>query len=259
MKFDLHIHTTASSDSIMETKDIFAAAEARGIDGVAVANHDVFECVEANDGIYVIPACEVSTDAGHMLIYFIKEDICKKLKRNEKGVFSFLEVVREARAQGALIFAAHPFSPEIPRDDAVWNIVDGIEIFNSRIVHSRIFDANERALSLCREKKLAFSAGSDAHSKEEVGAAYIELDLERDDVDSHDFEEKFKAALLSRKGRVFAGYNARKVVFSCKRKSYLKRKLHKKLIRSYPVSVYLWLRDIIKGKKQTGYIDTEVR
>ena len=259
MKFDLHVHTTCSSDSIMETEEIFAAAALRGIDGVAVANHDVFEKVESRDGIYVIPACEVSTDFGHMLIYFIKEDICKKLSRNERGVFSFSEVVCEARAQGALIFAAHPFSPEISRDDSVWEDLDGVEIFNSRIVHSRIFDANERALSLCIEKNLAFSAGSDAHSKEEVGAAFIELDLTRDDMESPDFEEKFKAALLSGNGKVFAGYNARRVVFSCKRKSYLKRKLYKKLIRSYPVCLYLWLRDIIKGKKKTGYIKTEVK
>ncbi|MBR3848167.1 MAG: PHP domain-containing protein [Oscillospiraceae bacterium] len=259
MKFDLHVHTTASSDSIMETEELYAAAAARGIDGIAVTNHDVLEKVESRDGIFVIPAIEVSTDAGHILIYFAKEDICKKLRKNERGVFLFSEVVREARAQGALIFAAHPFSPEIPREDAVWEALDGVELFNSRIVHSRIFDANERALSLCREKKLAFSAGSDAHSKEEVGAAFIELDLTRDDMTSPDFEEKFKAALLSRKGKVFAGYNARKVVFSCKRKSYLKRKLYKKLIRSYPVCLYLWLRDIIKGKKRTGYIEIGVK
>lgn len=259
MKFDLHVHTTASSDSIMETEELYAAAAARGIDGIAVTNHDVLEKVESRDGIFVIPAIEVSTDAGHILIYFVKEDICKKLRKNERGVFLFSEVVREARTQGALIFAAHPFSPEIPREDAVWEALDGVELFNSRIVHSRIFDANERALSLCREKKLAFSAGSDAHSKEEVGAAFIELDLTSDDMTSPDFEEKFKAALLSRKGKVFAGYNARKVVFSCKRKSYLKRKLYKKLIRSYPVCLYLWLRDIIKGKKRTGYIEFGVK
>ncbi len=259
MKFDLHVHTTCSSDSIMETKDIFAAAASRGIDGVAVANHDVLESVASRDGIYVIPAIEVSTDFGHMLIYFIKEDICKKLSRNEKGVFSFSEVVREAHSQGALVFAAHPFSPEIARPDEVWNAIDGVEIFNSRIVHSRILDANERALLLCREKDLAVSAGSDAHSKEEVGAAFVELDLAREDMSSPDFEEKVKAALLSREGRVFAGYNSRKTVFSCKRKSYLKRKLYKKLIRSYPVCVYLWLRDIIKGKKKSGYIEFGVR
>lgn len=243
----------------MEAEEIFAAAASRGIDGVAVANHDVLECIASRDGIYIIPAIEVSTDFGHMLIYFAKEDICKKLSRNERGVFSFSEVVCEARAQGALIFAAHPFSPEISRDDAAWEKIDGVEIFNSRIVHSRIFDANERALALCKEKNLAFSAGSDAHSKEEVGAAFIELDLARDDMATPEFEEKFKAALLSREGKVFAGYNARKTVFSCKRKSYLKRKLYKKLIRSYPVCIYLWLRDIIKGKKRTGYIETEVR
>jgi len=259
MKFDLHVHTTFSSDSILETKDIYDAAKKKGLSGIAVTNHDVFEKVESRDGVYVIPACEVSTDAGHMLVYFLKSDICKDLVRNEKGVFSFYEVVSKAHAEGAVVFAAHPFSPEIERTPEVWDELDGVELFNSRIVHSRIFDANERALSLCRERKLAFSAGSDAHSKEEIGAAFWECELSEEDVKKPDFEERLKELLLSGKGKAFAGYSSRSVVFSCKRKSYIKRKLYKKYFRSFFVTKYLLMRDILKGKKKSGYIETEVR
>jgi predicted metal-dependent phosphoesterase TrpH len=42
MKLDLHIHSSASADGIMEISEIVKAAKERGIDGVAICDHDVF-------------------------------------------------------------------------------------------------------------------------------------------------------------------------------------------------------------------------
>ena len=70
-----------------------------------------------------------------------------------------------------------------------------------------------------------------------------------------DFEEKLKADLLFGNGRAYGGYATRRAVYSCRRKTYIKRKMHKKFIKSYFICAYLWLRDIIKGKKKSGYIE----
>ena len=255
MKFDLHMHTTASPDSILEPQVLFKVAKERGLDGVAVTNHNVLQNLKGENGIYVIPGCEVSTDAGHILVYFLKSDICSSLSKNEKGLYSYREVIEKAHSQGAIVFAAHPYSPKIARDEGIWDELDGVEVYNSRIVHSRDFFANEKAADLCREKSLAFSVGSDAHSPDEVGASFWETSLSREDMEREDFEERLKAELLLANGRAYGGYAPRQAVYSCRRKTYIKRKMAKKFIKSYFICAFLWLRDIIKGKKKSGYVE----
>ncbi len=255
MKFDLHIHTTASPDSILEPEELFRIAKERGLDGVAVTNHNVLQNVKSENGIYVIPGCEVSTDAGHMLVFFLKSDICSELSKNEKGVYSYREVIEKAHGEGAVVFAAHPYSPVVAREEGIWDELDGVEVFNSRIVHSKEFFANEKAALLCVDKGLAFSVGSDAHSPDEVGVAFWESSLTRADMENEDFEERLKAELLFGSGKAYGGYAPRSAVYNCRRKTYIKRKMPKKFIKSYFICAFLWLRDIIKGKKNSGYIE----
>lgn len=253
MKFDLHVHTTASVDSLLTPKELVSAAKKARLDGVAVTNHNVFEKIES-DGIYIISACEISSDAGHLLTYFLKSDICKKMERNEAGVYDWREVVYLAHNEGALVFAAHPFSPEISRPEEFWESIDGVEAFNARIVHSRSKSPNKRAQSLCREKNLPFSAGSDAHSKEELGKAYFECSLSKDDLKAPDFEEKLKRELLASCGKAFGGYSSAHTVLSVKRKSYIKRKLPKRYIKSIFLEIYLFAGNLIRGKQKQDYV-----
>ena len=255
MKFDLHVHTTASPDSVMTPEGLISAAKRAGLSGVAVCDHNVFADVRGDNGIYVIPACEVSSDVGHLLVYFIKGDICSEMEKNERGVYPWQDVIAAARRHGALVFIAHPFSPEFPRNEEFWEAVSGIEAFNARVVYSRVRRANEKAFRLWREKKLPFVVGSDAHSESEVGRAYFECDILDQELFSPDFSEKLKIALLDAKGRAFTGYSTSKVFFSCKRKVYLRQKKYKKLAKSFLLEPYVVLRNLFVEKTNKRYID----
>ena len=253
MKFDLHVHTTASADSLLTPGELLREAKRAGIDGVAVTNHNVFQKIESDD-LYIIPACEISSDAGHLLTYFLKSDICKKMKNNEKGVYDWREVVELAHNDGALVFAAHPYSPEVSRTEEFWEKIDGVEAFNARIVHSRNKAPNKRAQELCREKSLPFSAGSDAHSKEELGKAYFECSLSKNEINSPGFEERLKRELLAGRGKAYGGYSSAHTVLKVKRKSYIKRNLPKRYLKSIVLEIYLFVKSFLFGKEKQEYV-----
>ncbi len=67
MKFDLHMHSDASSDGQLTPAELVAMAKDTGLETIALSDHDTMENVEemtelaAKEGIRVIPAIEVST------------------------------------------------------------------------------------------------------------------------------------------------------------------------------------------------------
>lgn len=178
MKFDMHIHTDASVDSGASLERMIRAARAAGLDGFAPANHNVFVPPPPPQADFlVIPACEYSTDAGHMLVYFLTAPLDTGLIRDAQGRFPWRDILSRAHAQGALVFLAHPFAPAVDRPPDLWEALDGVEAYNARIVHSRVPSPNQRALELCARLRVPCSAGSDAHFPAEVGAAYWECAL----------------------------------------------------------------------------------
>lgn len=196
MKFDLHVHTENSIDSKASLASLCAAARKRGLSGFAVCDHNVFTHIPECDDLIIIPACEYSTDAGHMLTFFLKDEL--DVARNSNGKYPWREIVDAAKAQGALVFLAHPYSPKVKRDREVWQAIDGIEVFNARIEHSRIKDANIDAQTTCMLMKKPFSAGGDAHFPGEIGHTFWECDCEPT-------LPAIKEALKNGEGRVFAG------------------------------------------------------
>ncbi len=255
MKFDLHVHTTLSPDSEISPLALRDLVLRAGLSGVAVCDHNVFGNLRGEDGIYIIPACEVSSDMGHLLVYFLKSDICKKMKKNEKGVYSWREVMKYAHAEGAVVFLAHPFAPFFPRCDDFWEELDGVEAFNARIVHYKAFGGNKKAFRLWKKLGLPFSAGSDAHSEKEIGRAFWECDIPEEEMSTPDFEEKLKQTLLSSSGRIFTGYSSLHTVFSCRRRIYKKQKRYKKFFKNFFVEAYVFLRSLILGKEEKRFID----
>lgn len=255
MKFDLHVHSKLSYDCNMPTDELIDAAKAAGLSGVAIADHNAFRRHHERDNFFLIPACEFSTDIGHLVVYFMKSHINESISRDEMGRFYWRDVCQVAHDQGALVFYAHPFSPARKFPESALSQIDGIEVFNSRVVHSRIPDANKKALEFCRKLKKPFSAGSDAHSPIEVGTTYWECDLPESAMKEPDFEEKLKAALLSSRGRVYAGAASSFAVLRCKRYMYRHEKLWGRLIKSYFVLVYTAFRSLFKKKFEGGYID----
>ncbi len=208
-------------------------ARKKGLSGVAVTDHNVFRKISSTDNFYIIPACEFSTDAGHLVVYFQKSHINERLPRDRNGRFFWRDICKFAHDQGALVFLAHPFSPEKSRSESLFSDIDGIEIQNSRVVHSRIKCANQKAINLAKKLGKPFSAGSDAHCPQELGTSYWECDIPESAMSEPDFEERLKAALLSGNGRVFAGCAPKRTVTLCKMRAYMRLRLYGAAARAF--------------------------
>ena len=121
LRLDLHIHSERSFDGCMSLSEIVALARERGLNGVAICDHDrVLDEVPEFDDFLVIPATEVSTERGHLLGLFVREPIETR---------KFSESVTAIHAQGGLAVIAHPFehSTDANRLDDVMSRLDGVE------------------------------------------------------------------------------------------------------------------------------------
>ena len=101
VRFDLHIHSEHSPDGRMSLDEIVSCARARGLQGVAVCDHDraLTETWDAPDFL-LIPGIELSTDQGHLLGLFVTEQI----EARELGA-----AIDAVHACGGLAVMAHPF------------------------------------------------------------------------------------------------------------------------------------------------------
>ncbi len=170
---ELHCHTYHSSDSLMLPSQILQSCERRGIDRVAITDHNsIAGALEAHalDPERVIVGEEILTTEGELLGYFMKEPIPQGLEP--------MEVVDRLKAQGAVISVSHPF--DLTRG-CRWSIetlhaltphLDALEVLNARCWNDK---PNEQASQLAVQVGLHATAGSDAHAPIEVGRAYLEI------------------------------------------------------------------------------------
>ncbi len=169
---DLHVHTDASPDGRSGLAGLAEAARARGLDAIAVSDHNLCTPVpERLSGVLLIPACEVSTKAGHITGLFLSRplelDKLGRLPPPEAAVAA----IREA---GGLAVLAHPFQRPGRRPEELAFGVDGVETANAR-ADLKVPDANARADRLAAARGLPRVGGSDAHDAAEVGSAYTLL------------------------------------------------------------------------------------
>lgn len=198
LKLDLHIHSEASVDGRMTVGEIVAAARARGLDGVAICDHNalspsVTEFVPP-EGFVLIPGEEFSTERGHVLGLFLTEPI---------GSREFDRVVAGIKAQGGIAVLAHPFERTADTEKILpaAEKVDGIEVKNGR-ANRKNRRANAMARELADRLGLPCFAGSDAHVEREIGNCFVTVDADGTDGDS------LKRALL-RRGNSTEGQNGR--------------------------------------------------
>ncbi len=199
MKIDFHVHSLRSPDSRAEFAEIYAAARAKGLSGLAVCDHNTFSPPPPCDDLLIIPGCEYSTTGGHLLALFLTTPLEHCVSRGADGLFPWEDLIAAAHQAGALVFLAHPGTSPRSNDPALWQAVDGVEVYNARAAHSRIRNANRTAQERCAALHKPFSAGSDAHFPNEVGSAYWEC------ADVAPTLPAVRAALLSGRGRVFGG------------------------------------------------------
>lgn len=173
IRADLHVHTSASADGCSQLDALTAAARERGLDAIAVADHNLCTpCPQEQNGILVIPGCEISTAAGHITGLFLDSPVDLEalghLPPPEQAVAAI-------RAAGGLAVLAHPFQRPGTAANRFAFSVDAVETANAR-AELRVRDANLRAEFLARDRSLPRIGGSDAHHASEVGNAFTEIE-----------------------------------------------------------------------------------
>ena len=172
LRMDLHVHTVASRDSVLELSEAIARAIERGLDGIAVTDHNAVsppetlrEAARQAPGFLLVSGVEVSTREGHLLAYGVTEP--------PPPGRSWVETVDSILQQGGVPVVAHPFRYVHGAGDRGTRCrgIVALETNNGRNGRG----SNRRAERARERSHLGGTGGSDAHSPAEVGQAFTLL------------------------------------------------------------------------------------
>jgi predicted metal-dependent phosphoesterase TrpH len=174
LKIDLHVHTHYSHDSVITPQDLIFYSKKRGLDGVAVTDHDRLDSalkLAKETSLFIIPGMEIESANGHIVALNLKEAIPKGLSVDET-----VDRIHEA---GGIAVASHPvtfFKGSLGKH--VSSKFDAVEVINSSAFpFNRSVKHGELLASHFRKARVA---GSDAHYGPEIGCAYTVVDAEPD-------------------------------------------------------------------------------
>jgi predicted metal-dependent phosphoesterase TrpH len=170
---DLHVHTEYSNDSATTLDQVIEQCLHSGINCVAIADHGTIKGaikLKSMAPFSVIVAEEIMTPYGEVMGLFLEEEVPSHL--------SLEETVKRIKDQGGLLCIPHPFDRvrlsafKTKGLKKVMSAVDIIEVYNSR----SLTPGNElRANQLADRYGTLKSAGSDAHTPQEIGHAFVKM------------------------------------------------------------------------------------
>lgn len=178
-KFDMHVHSTYSGDSLNEPETIIASYRKTGViplvcdhnttAGSASVSHAIRKSAPE---IPAILAEEIMTAEGEIIGFFLEDLVPPYL-----GAAETLDIIHD---QGGLALVPHPFcsfrtSSALWRDTLLGCIesVDIIEGFNARTIYP---DDNLAARVFADQFGKPISIGSDSHLPEDLGRYWVELE-----------------------------------------------------------------------------------
>jgi predicted metal-dependent phosphoesterase TrpH len=178
IKADLHVHTTYSKDSLITPKDLISYSKKRGLNGVAVTDHNeldgAYKIAKETDFL-VIPGMEVSSSDGHIVALNVKELIPRGLSASET-------VLRIHKAGGVAI-ACHPYTYfKGSLKGKVCETFDAIEIINARAFPFK--RSVKKATETANRLKLSRVGGTDAHYGPQIGYGYTVIEAEEASVEA---------------------------------------------------------------------------
>lgn len=173
LKIDLHVHTTGSSDAFIDPEQLPTIVKERGLDGVAITNHDAYTEVTSSEAI-ILPGIEVSTRHGHIIGLGVPSTI-------EKGKTAD-ETISTIQHVGGVAVVPHPFDPISPCVNPIKlkSKPEAIEVINADAL---FFGLNTRyARRVAAQLGLPMVAGSDSHIPETIGDAYTLIETDSKNV-----------------------------------------------------------------------------
>ena len=201
LRADMHVHTCYSRDNehlaFLGARDcysrpeaVYAAAKARGMDLVAITDHDTIDGALAlaermPDARDLIVGEEVSSwlpDGGlqvHLGVYGMTESLHRELQPLRRNVFDLAARLREASVFFALNHLLHFYEPRVPFDAylRLLEVVPALEVRNGTMTaaHNRLAEQIAAAWTPGNGgPRLAPVAGSDAHTLRRVGTTWTE-------------------------------------------------------------------------------------
>ena len=172
VKADLHVHTVYSSDSLITPKELVFYAKKRGLNAVAVTDHNHVDGalrIAKETDFLIIPGTEVSSIHGHIIGLNVREVIPRGL--------SVDETVDKIHDQGGIAIACHPFA--LLKGSVGKHVnakFDAVEVINASA-----FPFNRsirKAQHLAETFDLSRVAGTDAHYGPQIGSAYTIIDAD---------------------------------------------------------------------------------
>jgi len=187
--YDMHIHSIYSKDSNLKPEIILKTAKKRGLNGIAVTDHNTIKGgiitskLNKDRDFEVIVGSEIRTNHCEVLGYYLQEEIKSK---------DFLEVLDKIREQGGISIIAHPFAFQLRYSlnyplEKIKTKVNGLEGFNGRAIFQY---ENKKAYNAAEKYNLGMTGSSDAHFSFEIGKGFTL------------FNSDLRTAIIKRKTKV---------------------------------------------------------
>ena len=173
IKLDLHIHSQYSEDGKGSPKDIIKYLQKRGINGVAITDHNTVEgglkaLKIAPKDFIVIPGLEISTADGHIIGLNVKENI-------PRG-FTIEETVEKIIDLGGTPIVPHLIrSMSGIKEKKLKKInkkISAIEVFNACSTPQ----SNLKTAKVAKKYNLGGTGGSDSHNPKYAGYGYTVIE-----------------------------------------------------------------------------------
>jgi len=176
LKIDFHVHTCYSRDSSITLKEVVAYSKKRGLDGVAITDHNTVKGalkLKTHD-IIVVPGIEVSTLNGHLLGINVTTPIPAKL--------SIEETIQRIHDAGGIAVAPHPTAFYKSPPSRSVSSYDAVEVMNASSVPFSVLTYFDKRFA--DSLGLPQTGGSDSHYAPEIGSAYtvVEADPDVDEI-----------------------------------------------------------------------------
>lgn len=171
---DLHVHSIFSKDSLITPKDLVYYAKKRGLNAVAVTDHNQIEgslkIAKETTDFLIIPGMEVSSADGHIVALNLRELVPKGL--------SAAETVDRIHVAGGLAVAVHPYawfkgSLTSHVEDAEFDAVETLNANAFPFGHCK-----RKAEKLAQKLGLPQTGGTDAHFAPTIGYGYTAIEAE---------------------------------------------------------------------------------